>query len=70
MSSELDRIARAFHETYELLAPEFGYSTREATRVAWEDVPVNNKALMRATIGALLGEEIIRPGAKIESGTN
>ena len=41
-------LARAFHETYERLAPEFGYETRRESAVPWEDVPENNKNLMIA----------------------
>ena len=44
-----ERLPRAFHEAYEALAPQFGYETREASAVAWEDVPVPNKNLMEAT---------------------
>ncbi|HEX3778410.1 MAG TPA: hypothetical protein VHX38_02000 [Pseudonocardiaceae bacterium] len=41
-------VARAFHETYERLAPDFGYKTREASAKPWADVPEQNKTLMRA----------------------
>ena len=51
--AEPETIARRFHETYERLAPEFGYETRRASAVAWEDVPENNRALMIATVRAL-----------------
>jgi hypothetical protein len=43
-----EQIAQAFHETYERLAPDFGYKTREASAVPWEDVPDANKRLMIA----------------------
>lgn len=56
----LDRIASAFHETYERLAPQFGYSTREQSAVPWAEVPNNNKRLMRATVRDLLDKGIIR----------
>ena len=45
MSEEL---AKKFHEIYERLAPDFGYSTRKASAVPWEDVPEANKKLMIA----------------------
>lgn len=45
-----DDVARAFHEAYERLAPGFGYKTRDASAVPWEDVPENNRALMSATV--------------------
>lgn len=48
-------LARRFHETYERLAPEFGYSTREASRKPWEDVPEQNRRLMIAVCAELLG---------------
>lgn len=41
-----EAVARAFHETYERLAPEHGYETRKASAVPWEQVPANNRALM------------------------
>jgi ABC-type nitrate/sulfonate/bicarbonate transport system ATPase subunit len=41
-------VAQAFHEAYERLAPSFGYKTREASAVPWEDVPEQNKNLMIA----------------------
>jgi len=49
------QMAKLFHETYERLAPEFGYKTREASAVPWEDVPDNNKNLMVA-----VASEIVR----------
>lgn len=48
------RIARRFHETYEELAPVFGYKTREESAVPWEDVPDRNKRLMVATVRKLI----------------
>lgn len=47
-------LARLFHETYEALAPQHGYETREASRVPWEDVPANNQNLMIATAREVL----------------
>lgn len=44
--SDAEYVARAFHETYEELAPLHGYKTRDASAVPWEDVPEQNKALM------------------------
>ncbi len=34
-----EALARHFHETYERLAPEFGYRTREESAKPWEQVP-------------------------------
>jgi hypothetical protein len=43
-----EQLARLFHETYERLAPQFGYETRKASAVPWDQVPERNKALMIA----------------------
>jgi hypothetical protein len=54
-----DEVARAFHETYERLAPEFGYVTRDASAVPWTDVPDVNKKLMVAVAYDLLSRDVI-----------
>lgn len=41
-----DEVARWFHEAYERMAPEHGYTTRKASAVPWEQVPEQNRALM------------------------
>jgi hypothetical protein len=51
-----ERLARAFHETYERLAPDYDYKTREASAVAWEDVPKENRELMIATTTAIMAD--------------
>lgn len=55
----VEEIAEQFHYTYEALAPSFGWSTQAASRTSWEDLPATNKALMTATISALLARGII-----------
>jgi hypothetical protein len=55
-----EQIAREFHETYEMLAPEFGYRTRTESAVPWADVPSGNKALMIATVTRLLERGVVR----------
>lgn len=49
--SEAENLARLFHETYERLAPSFGYETRKDSAVPWVDVPEKNKRLMIAVAG-------------------
>lgn len=49
-------VAESFHEHYERLAPDFGYATRDASAVPWDDVPVDNKRLMVATASEVLAE--------------
>lgn len=51
---EPERVARFFHECYEILAPEYGYRTREASAKPWDEVPENNRKLMIATAAAVL----------------
>ena len=47
-----EQLAKLFHETYERLAPTFGYDAQRApgkgSGVPWEQVPERNKALMIA----------------------
>lgn len=54
-----EQIAKAFHEAYERLAPEFGYKTREESAKPWAMVPEANKALMRAVVDDLLQQGVI-----------
>lgn len=51
-----EELARKFHETYERLAPDFGYKTRKASAKPWGDVPKDNKQLMIAVC-----KEILQP---------
>jgi hypothetical protein len=60
-----ETIASLFHATYETLAPEHGYETREASAVPWDDVPANNKALMIATVQHMLDTGVIQAGALV-----
>lgn len=57
--TEAEEIARAFHESYERLAPEFNYKTRERSAIPWDDVPENNKDLMIAVALDLLESGVI-----------
>lgn len=51
---DAESVARLFHDSYERLAPAFGYETREASRVPWESVPERNKRLMIAVAAEVL----------------
>lgn len=62
--NEADRIAEAFHEAYERLAPKHGYRTRTESAVPWQDVPENNKMLMRAVVRELLARRVIGCGGE------
>jgi len=54
MTDRVEALARLHHETYERLAPEYGYKTRDATAVPWDEVPENNKELMLAVARAAI----------------
>jgi hypothetical protein len=49
-----EELARFFHETYERLAPEYSYETREDSAVPWDEVPDDNRRLMIATAAEVL----------------
>ncbi len=59
MTCSCDEVARAFHESYERLAPAYSYVTRKASAVPWDDVPENNTQLMRAVVHSLATQGII-----------
>lgn len=52
---QAEELARFFHETYERLAPQHGYETREETAVPWDQVPAENRGLMIAVAEEVLG---------------
>lgn len=49
-----EHLARIFHKTYERLAPQFGYETRQETREF--DPESANGRLMTAVCGEILGQ--------------
>lgn len=49
-----EQLAEKFHETYERLAPSYGYKTREESAKPWADVPEKNKQLMIAVCQELI----------------
>lgn len=51
-----ESLARTFHESYERLAPSFGYETRKESAVPWADVPERNRALMIAVVQEVTGD--------------
>lgn len=57
--SQAERLAKRFHELYETLAPQFGYETRKASAVEWEQVPENNRRLMIEVCKRILIEKAI-----------
>ena len=62
-----ERIAAAFHEAYERLAPAHGYQTREASAKPWDQVPEQNRQLMVAVVAELLERGIVtEPTATID----
>jgi hypothetical protein len=59
-----EQLAQLFHETYEELAPNFGYETRKSSAVPWRDVPEPNKSLMIAVAKSVL-EKVGNPTLEI-----
>ena len=51
---EAARLAQAFHEAYERLAPSFGYETRKASARPWVEVPEPNRKLMEAVCAEVM----------------
>jgi hypothetical protein len=44
------------HDAYEEAAVGAGWATQEASRTAWDDLPIANKATMRVAVAALMHE--------------
>lgn len=59
----VEKIARAFHDEYEAFAEANGWETQKRSRVAFDDLPAENRATMISTVRALLHRRIIRPSA-------
>jgi DNA-binding transcriptional ArsR family regulator len=60
--NDAERIAKAFHDKYEELAPDHGYETRPESRKEWGEVPEQNKGLMVAVVEELIEEDVIQVG--------
>lgn len=56
-----EELAKKFHETYERLAPEYGYETRKDSAVPWDNVPERNKNLMIAVCTEILKKWRLAP---------
>lgn len=54
LSMSPTKLAQMFHETYERLAPQWDYKTREDSAVPWEQVPLINRRLMVALASEVL----------------
>ena len=52
-------LAQKFHETYERLAPDFGYKTPEESAVPWDKVPEQNRLLMIAVADQIIASATI-----------
>lgn len=60
-----EKVAKAFHETYERLAPAFGYKTRSETALSWSDIPLPYKDLMVAVAKELIDSGLLLPGSGV-----
>lgn len=50
----LETACEVLHDAYEAFAADFGWQTQARSRVAWTEVPEENKATMRAAVATLL----------------
>lgn len=57
------RIAEAFHQVYERIAPTVGYQTRPESARPWQELPERNRYLMASTVQELLHSGVIEPGS-------
>lgn len=64
MTAEL--LARMFHQTYERLAPSFGYQTRVESRCSWGAIPAEQRDLMIATCAEVLKLLQIEKAAEVD----
>jgi len=62
--TDAERWARLFHDTYETLAPEYGYETRPETREF--DPTSSNGRLMMAVCANVVAELLASQAAEIE----
>jgi len=53
------RIAREFHDTYEVLSLKMGWDTQMRTRVAFDQLPQANRLTMIETVRELLDRGVI-----------
>jgi hypothetical protein len=63
-----EQFARQFHETYERLAPSFGYETRRESAKPWDEVPDQNRRLMTAVCAEVLARLGPAPGVEHDRG--
>lgn len=49
-----ERLAEIWHEVYEELAPQFGYTSRGTSPTAWSNVPEPTKSLQIAVAKRVL----------------
>lgn len=58
-------IAAHFHDEYEAAAAQKGWATQERSRVAFDELPPENREAMVATVRALFERKLIAPGANL-----
>lgn len=64
MINAAEAIAKAFHEAYERLAPDYGFETPRGP-TDWEEVPEEDRSYMVAIISELLDSGVIAAGESI-----
>jgi len=69
MHEDAERLARRFHDVFELLVPKPGWEIRvqrkEMLSTRWEDVAVEYRRTLVGTFDELLRAEVIFPGPSL-----
>ena len=65
MARTIDELCEIAHQTYEAAAAAHGWETQKRSRVAWADLPEENKAAMRAMMTVIRDE--IRHEFRVEA---
>lgn len=60
LNQQIERVAKAFHETYEKLAPTLDYVARPESAVPWDEVPWVNRNLMIHVVMSLVVDGVVR----------
>lgn len=53
--TDIERIAKQFHDAYERRAEDFGWDTQDRCKVEWEDLPEANRLTMMAVVQEVVG---------------
>lgn len=64
---QVEKIARDFHTVFERYHTSHGNELCAHSKIVWEDVPDDSKALLIAVFKKLVIDDTIQPGSKLNS---